>query len=194
VKRVLCLACLVCSAAVLAWAPAAAASDVTCTGGTTNPLEGTIDGNVVVPAGASCRIHGTVTGNVTAFKGAAVGIRAGSMVRGNYTCNACLFADLSGSTIGGNVQISKEKEGSFINGSTITGNLQIESSSAGPESFSIGTSSGNEIGGNLSFNKNTGPSFIVNNTIASNLTCDHNVPAPLSTGNTAASMLGQCAP
>jgi hypothetical protein len=193
VKRVLCLAGLVCSAAVLVWAPAAAAGDVTCTGGTANPLEGTIDGNVVVPAGASCRIHGTVTGNVTAFKGAAVGIRADSTVLGNYICNACRFADLNGSTIGGNVQISKEAEGSFINGSTITGNLQIESSSAGPESFSIGVTDGNEIGGNLSFNKNTGPSFIENNTIAGNLTCDRNKPAPVSSGNTAESLQGQCA-
>ena len=192
-KRVLCLAGLVCSAALLVWAPAAAAGAVTCTGGTANPLTGTIDANVVVPAGASCRIQGTVNGNVTAYNGAAVGIRVGSSVSGNYTCNSCLFADLGGSTIGGNVAISNEAEGSFINGSTITGNLTIQSSSAGPESFSIGVTGGNEIGGNLSFNKNTGPSFIENNTIARNLTCDSNEPAPLSSGNTAERLLGQCA-
>ena len=193
-KRILCLAGLVCSAAVLVWAPAAAAGEVTCTGGPNNPLEGTIDANVVVPAGASCRIHASVNGNVTAYKGAAVGIRAGSSISGNYTCNSCLFADLHGSTIGGNVTISKETDGSFIDGSTITGNLTIQSSDADGDAFSIGTLAlPNEIGGNLTFSKNTGTSSIVNNTIAGNLTCDRNAPAPVSSGNTAASILGQCA-
>ena len=192
-KRVLCLAGLVCSAAVLVWAPAAAAGDVTCTGGPDNPLTGKIVGNVVVPAGASCRIQGAVSGNVTALTGAAVGIRTSSTVRGNYTCNNCLFADLAGSTIGGNVVISGEAEGSFINGSTIKGNLKIDSSSAGPESFSIGTTGGNVIRGNLSFTNNTGTSSIVNNTIKGNLTCQNNAPAPASSGNTAESFQGQCA-
>jgi hypothetical protein len=193
VKRVLCIAGLVCSAAMLVWAPAAAAGDVTCTGGTANPLTGKIVGNVVVPAGASCRIQGTVSGNVTALTGAAVGIRTGSTIRGNYTCNNCLFADLGGSTIGGNVVISGEAEGSFINGSTIKGNLKIDSSSAGPESFSIGTTGGNVIRGNLSFTNNTGRSFIVDNAVAGYLACQNNVPAPASSGNTAESFQGQCA-
>src|SRR6266566_5410548 len=169
-KQVLCLAGLVCSAAVLVWAPAAAASDVICTGGSSNPLTGTINANVVVPAGASCRIAGTVNGNVTAYKGAAVGIRKDSIVTGNYTCNSCLFADLHGSTIGGNVSITKETDGSFIEGSTITGNLTIQSSDADGDSFLIGTGPNgelpNNIGGNLTFSKNTGPSSIMDNTIA----------------------------
>lgn len=169
---------------------AAAAGDVTCTGGSANPLTGTIDANVVVPAGASCRIAGTVNGNVTAYKGAAVGIRPDSSISGNYTCNSCLFADLHSSTIGGNVSISKETDGSFIDGSTITGNLTIQSSDADGDAFSIDT---NEIGRNLTFSKNTGTSSIVNNTIAGNLTCDRNAPAPVNSGNTAASILGQCA-
>jgi hypothetical protein len=183
--------------AALSVGSAAAASDVTCTGGSSNPLTGTIDGNVVVPAGASCRIAGTVTGNVTAYKGAAVGIRKDSMVGGNYTCNSCLFADLHGSTIGGNVVISKETDGSFIEGSTITGNLTIQSSDADGDSFAIGTGPTgalpNNIGGNLTFSKNTGPSSIMDNTIAGGLTCDHNRPAPASSGNTAESFQGQCA-
>jgi hypothetical protein len=172
---------------------AAAAGEVTCTGGTANPLTGKIVGNVVVPADASCRIQGTVSGNVTALTGAAVGIRTGSTVRGNYTCNNCLFADLGGSTIGGNVVINGEAEGSFINGSTIKGNLKIDSSSAGPESFSIGTTGGNVIRGNLSFTNNTGPSFIVNNAIAGYLACQNNAPPPASSDNSAESFQGQCA-
>jgi hypothetical protein len=169
---------------------AAAAGDVTCTGGSANPLTGKIGGNVVVPAGSSCRIQGTVSGNVTALTGAAVGIRVGSTVRGNYTCNNCLFADLHGSTIGGNVLISGETDGSFIDGSTVKGNLQIDSSDADGDSFSIDT---NQIKGYLSFTNNTGPSSIVNNTIAGYLACQNNAPAPASSGNTAASFQGQCA-
>ena len=176
---------------------AAAAGDVTCTGGGTNPLTGKIAGNVVVPAGASCRIHGTVSGNVTALTGAQVGIRAGSTVRGDYNCTNCLFADLHGSTIAGNVVISGETDGSFIEGSTIKGNLQIDSSDADGDSFAIGTGPAdalpNKIGGNLIFNNNTGPSSIMNNAIAGYLTCQNNAPAPASSGNTAESFQGQCA-
>src|SRR5690349_24437458 len=119
---------------------AAAAGDVACTGGPTNPLTGKIAANVVVPAGASCRIQGTVSGNVTALAGAQVGIRPGSTVRGNYTCTNCTFADLHSSTIGGNVVIGGETDGSFIDGSTIKGNLQIDSSNsvaAEGDAFSI---------------------------------------------------------
>jgi hypothetical protein len=162
VKQVLCLAGFVCAAAVLVWAPTAAAGDVTCTGGPASPLTGKIVGNVVVPAGASCRIQGTVTGNVTALSGAAVGIRVGSIVRGNYTCDSCLFADLHGSTVFGNVVISGETDGSFIDGSTIKGNLEIDSSDADGDAFSIGTADlPNTIGGNLLFTKNTGQSSII---------------------------------
>jgi hypothetical protein len=185
---------LLCSTAVLVWAPAAAAGDVTCTGGPTNPLEGKIVGNVVVPVGASCRIHGTVNGNVTALAGAQVGIRPGSTVRGNYTCNNCVFADLHSSTIGGNVLITEETDGSFIDGSTIKGNLRIDSSDADGDSFSIGTADlPNRIGGNLSFTNNTGTSSIVSNAIAGYLACQNNAPAPTSSGNTAESFRGQCA-
>jgi len=194
VKRILCLAGLVCSAVVLVWAPGAAAGDVMCTGGPGNPLTGKIVGNVVVPADASCRIQGTVSGNVTALTGAAVGIRVGSTVRGNYTCTNCLFADLHGSTISGNVLISGETDGSFIDGSTIKGNLQIDSSDADGDAFSIGTADlPNKIRGNLSFTNNTGPASIMNNAIAGYLTCQNNTPAPVTGGNTADKMLGQCA-
>jgi hypothetical protein len=173
---------------------AAAAGDVTCTGGPTNPLTGKIVGNVVVPAGASCRIQGTVSGNVTALTGAQVGIRPDSRVRGNYTCTGCLFADLHGSTIAGNVLISGETDGSFIDGSTIKGNLQIDSSNADGDAFSIGTAAlPNKIGGNLSFNNNIGTSSIMNNVIAGYLACQNNAPAPASSGNTAESFQGQCA-
>jgi hypothetical protein len=128
-----------------------------------------------------------------------------STVRGNYTCNNCLFADLHGSdstgyvgtTINGNVVISGETDGSFIEGATIKGNLQIDSSDADGDSFAIGTGPPgafpNKIGGNLTFTNNTGPSSIISNTIAGTLKCQNNAPAPTSSGNTAESFQGQCA-
>jgi len=189
-KRILCLAGFVCSAAVLVSAPAATAGTITCNDAT-GARSGPIAGDIVVPSGGRCRLDGAqVTGNVTAQIGATVGIRS-STVGGNYTCNGCTFADLHGSTINGNFQISGEKEGSFIDGSLIKGDLQIKTSSAGPESFSIAS---NTIWGNLSFNNNTGDSHITDNAIAGNLACQNNAPAPQSSGNTAKSMKGQCAP
>jgi hypothetical protein len=70
--------------------PAARAADTTCT---TTISSGTINGNLVVPAGASCTLANvTVTGNVQVGKGAtlAVGPGTGQTV-----------------TIGGNVQADR---------------------------------------------------------------------------------------
>jgi hypothetical protein len=150
-RRLMCLAVLACAAAVLVWVPAAAAGAVECTGGTDDPLTGEIVGNVVVPAGASCRIDG------------------------------CTFFDLHGSTVHGNVSVRGEQEGSFIDDSTIDGNLTIEQSSAGPESFSIlrnhvarnfsfngnsgtATLENNTVGGNLTCEDNTPPPATSGNT------------------------------
>ena len=148
-----------------------------------------------MPACASCRIQGTVTGNVTALAGAQVGIRPGSVVHGNYTCDSCLFADLHSSTIHGNVVISGETDGSFIDGSTIKGNLEIDLSNADGDAFAIGTADlPNTIGGNLSFTNNTGTASIINNAVGGYLTCQNNAPAPVSADNTAKKgLLGQCA-
>ncbi len=185
-KRMLCLAGLVCSAAVLVWVPAAAAGNVTCEG----LLSGPVTGNVVVPKGAECALEfADVSGNVTAQIGATVSI-LGSTVGGNYTCNNCEQSHLESSTIDGNYQINGENQYSVITGSTIKGNLHIHSSRTDLVLFFIDS---NEIGGNLSFNNNEGDAIIADNTIKGNLTCQNNDPAPLSIGNTAKSMKGQCA-
>ena len=184
-KRMLCLAGLVCSAAVLAWAPAAAAGNVTCEG----VLSGSVGGNVIVPNGAECSLDfADVSGNVIAQIDATVSI-LGSTVGGNYTCNNCEQAHLEGSTIDGNYNISHEKQFSVITNSTIKGNLQINASRTDLVLFFIDT---NEIGGNLLFNDNEGLAIIADNTITGNLICQNNDPSPLSIGNTAKSMKGQC--
>jgi hypothetical protein len=187
VRHIVWLAGLVCSAAVLVFAPAAAAGNVTCQG----VLSGPVTGNVLVPRGAECSLEfADVSGNVTAQFDATVSV-LGSTVGGNYTCNNCEQAHLQGSTVDGNLQISHEKQYSVITNSTIRGNLQINDSRTDLVLFFIDS---NEIRGNLSFNNNEGLAFITDNTIAGNLTCQNNDPAPASFGNTAKSMKGQCAP
>ena len=105
-RRIVCLAGLVCSAAVLVLAPAAAAGNVTCQG----VLSGSVAGNVIVPKGAECALEfADVSGNVTAQIDATVSV-LGSTVGGNYTCNNCEQAHLESSTINGNYQISHEKQ------------------------------------------------------------------------------------
>ena len=185
-RRTLCLAGLVCSAAVLVLAPAAAAGNVTCEGS----LSGTVTGNVVVPEGAECSLEfADVSGNVIAQTDSTVSI-LGSAVGGNFTCNNCEQAHLESSTISGNYHISRENQFSVITNSTIKGHLQIIASRADLVLFFIDT---NEIGGNLLFNDNEGLAIIADNTINGNLVCQNNEPAPLSEGNTAKSTKGQCA-
>jgi hypothetical protein len=185
VRRMLCLAGLVCSAAVLALAPAASAGNVTCDG----VLSGPISGNVVVPTGADCELQfAEVSGNVIAQTGATVSV-LGSTVGGNYTCNECEQSHLQTSTVNGNYHVTHEKQYSVITDSTIGGNLQINDSRTDLVLFFVDA---NEIGGNLSFNNNEGLAIIADNTIAGNLTCRNNEPPPLSEGNTARSMKGQC--
>jgi len=59
---------------VLAAVPPARADDTSCT----EPLSGAINGNVVVPEGATCSLHdATVTGNVLVGKGARLLMIAG---------------------------------------------------------------------------------------------------------------------
>jgi hypothetical protein len=174
-----------CALTVLVWAPLASAGDVQCT----SAMNGPIAGNVVVPAGMSCRlIEVQIRGNVTVQKGANLVVRSSS-VSGNYTCNKCGFADLRDSTLGGNFQVNGEVEGSFVVGNTIEGDVQIKSSTAVGASFDV---SANTVGGNLAFNDNTGFSAVLQNTVAGNLQCQNNTPPPIIGNNVAKSMQGQC--
>jgi hypothetical protein len=84
----------------------ARAADTTCT---TNIIGGTINGNLVVPAGAQCSLNGTtVTGNVTVGKGAQLLVFAGT-IYGNIQAHQCNFVFLTSFrtaiSVGGNLQI-----------------------------------------------------------------------------------------
>ena len=182
----LCLAGLVCSAAVLVLAPAAAAGNVTCDG----VLSGPISGNVIVPKGADCELQlAAVSGNVTAQVGATVDV-LGSTVGGNYTCNNCEQAHLETSTINGNVQISRRERVQRDRELDDQGKPRDQRQ---PHRHRAVLHRRERDRRNLTFNNNEGLAFIMDNAIKGNITCENNEPAPFSEGDTAKSMEGQCA-
>jgi hypothetical protein len=156
--------------------PAARASDITCPPTPT----GTINGNLAVPAGASCTLQNvTVTGNVQVGKGAALTVFPGMIVTigGNVQADKCNFVFLSSggvTSIGGNVQIRNCMGGSGYNGAvTIGGNFSCDNNSAPC------TAIGGSVRGNVQVNNNSGSIAgfgvtVTGNTVDGNVQVDHN--------------------
>ena len=101
------LALAIAGAALIANASAARAADTACTG----LLSGIIDGNVVVPQGASCTMSDvTVRGNVRILENASLTVDATQQP----------------TTIDGNVQANHCASALFEGGVTVTGSVQIQ--------------------------------------------------------------------
>lgn len=150
-------------------------------------IDTTIDGNLSVPSGVGCvLINSTVNGNVTAeddalftfvVEGSSVegnvdvgnnvasGV-ADASIGGNYVCDECVFEDVVFSEVGGNVEISGEQEGSFIEFSIIGGNVKITDSEAGGFLFTVIETT---VMGNVILEGNTGPLVVAGSTIYGNL-------------------------
>jgi hypothetical protein len=115
------LACLLVALAVLAGGAAnAQAAERQCVG-----LIGpeTIEGNVVVPAGAVCDLLGTrVLGNVFVREEASL-LANGADVRGNVEGDLEAFVDLVESAVGGTLAL-RESVGTLVAGSSIDGNIE----------------------------------------------------------------------
>jgi hypothetical protein len=94
----------------------ARADNTSCTG----PLFGkTINGNLVVPDGASCRIvHVSVTGNVLVGTGASLVVADNVTIAGNLEANRCttvaIFPFSEPVSIGGSVQESRATLDCFV--------------------------------------------------------------------------------
>ena len=120
--------------ALVAGASAVRASDTTCT----SSLTGTINGNVVVPDGASCTLSdATVAGNVHVLQNASLTVDATQQpttIDGNVHADHCAFALLQG-------------------GVTVTGNVRI--GQCAQQSGFVGP--GVKIGGNFACTHNRGP-------------------------------------
>ena len=157
-------------------------------------INGTIvtgDATVNQNAGLLMDVGAHIYGTVTVAHGGQFAAFGSSTVGGDVLCNQCRVADLHSSTVGGNLTDDGLTQGALISGSTIGGTLQISNSFALRKSnFRITI---NSIGGNLEFNDNKGASNISTNTIVGTLDCSGNVPAPTGSGNTAATKSGQCA-
>ena len=177
--------------------PVARAADTTCP---PNPT-GKINGNLVVPAGASCSLANvTVTGNVQVGKGASLTVVpiTGQTVTigGNVQAAQCNFVLLIAGAIsvGGNVQIQNCTGGSGYNDSLVTigGNFACANNSGGC------VASGGSVRGNVQVDNNSGSSATVvsNNTIGGNLQCAGNSPGVTDNGsknNVTGTKQGQCA-
>jgi hypothetical protein len=165
--------------------PAAHAADTTCT--TTISSGTTINGNLTVPAGATCRLANvTVTGNVQVGKGASLTVAPATgqtvTIGGNVQADKCQLVELVSTppfgfgpiSVGGNVQIRNCTGASGYNGTTVTisGNFACDHNSGGC------LAAFGSVRGNLQFNNDSnggGPGAAVSfNVVGGNVQVDNN--------------------
>ena len=185
-------------AILFATVAAARAEERSCVGDLGNVL---VNGNLVVPNGASCALHDLlVTGDVVVGRAARLRVYDGVTIRGNLRVDRCDFVSFepSGATdaiaVGGNVEIAHCSETSgklFTPGRvTIIGNFACHDNPAPCFGVSL------TIGGDAQVSHNQGGiSYVEGNTIGGNLLCDGNTGiADYGSPNiVAGKKLGQCA-
>jgi Tannase and feruloyl esterase len=153
---------------------ATARANTSCTG----PLSGTVNGNIVVPKGASCTLsNATVSGDVHVLQNASLTIDATEQpttINGNVVANGCTSALLEGGvTVSDSVQIEQcSQQSGFIGpGVKIGANFQCINNPGGCEA-ELGTVQGSvQIEGSNS-------SDISLVSVGGNLQCGGNTPAP----------------
>jgi hypothetical protein len=197
----------------------ARAADVICATGVV--LTGTINGNVIVPAGVDCVIDATVVGNVDALPGALSLTLFGAVVLGNIDAEDVVGRVLVRNVIAsGNVEISGPggpESQAVVCGLRSGGNLNIQKISLvtaiGPTELGGCLIGGNNIGGDVTVRRNTGSLVIAfstvtgslsvlentgntsvgGNSIGGTLKCEDNMPSFALGGNVATKKKGQCA-
>jgi len=167
------LALTVAAVALLGGA-AAARADTSCTG----PLSGTVNGDIVVPTGASCTLsNATVSGDVHVLKDASLTIDATEQpttINGNVLANGCTFALLEGGvTVSDSVEIRQcAQQSGFIGpGVKIGANFQCINNPGGCEA-ELGA-----VQGSVQIEGSTA-SDISLVSVGGNLQCGGNTPAP----------------
>jgi hypothetical protein len=162
--------------ALVGGASAVRAADTTCT----STLTGTIDGNVVVPDGASCTLsEATVAGNVQVLQNASLTVDATQQpttIDGNVHADHCVFALLEGGvTVTGNVRIGQcAQQSGFVGpGVKIGGNFEC-TNNPGACKADLG-----DVHGNLQIDGNSGASADISLvSVGGNLRCQRNTPMP----------------
>ena len=146
---------IVAATALVGGASAVWAADTTCT----STLTGTIDGNVVVPDGASCTLSdATVAGNVHVRQNASLTVDATQQpatIDGNLHADHCAFALLEGGvTVTGNVRIGQcAQQSGFVGpGIKIGGDFEC-TNNLGACKADLG-----DVHGNLRIDSNSGAS------------------------------------
>lgn len=144
-------------------------------------------GEIEVPPGEVCVLQGTrIEGNLKLGAGSVLDARDVG-VSGNVQADRAAAVLIAGtSSVGGSVQLKQGGQATIV-GVVITGDLQFDDHDAPL------LAQGNRIGGNLQAKTNRAGLRIVDNRIVGNLQCQANQPAPVGSGNTAASIEDQCA-
>jgi hypothetical protein len=155
-------------------------------------VTGTTKDVVFVPQNATCTLNNTnVEGNIIVSNGATLiarGVRVKGSIQSEGHARVTVVRSTSRvSTINGDIQI-KQGRSATVTSARIGGSLQVEQNN-GAFNFSSNT-----IGSDLQANANTGTGLTIrSNRINGNLQCQSNVPAPVGSGNVAASKEDQCA-
>lgn len=155
-------------------------------------VNGTTKDVVFVPDNATCTLNNTnVEGNIIVGTNATL-VARGVSVKGSVQAEGHARVSVVSSTvrvssINGDIQI-KQGRNANVTDARIGGSLQVEQNN-GAFNFSRNT-----IGSDLQAKQNTGTGLTIrSNRINGNLQCQENVPAPVGSGNTAASKEDQCA-
>src|SRR6516162_547449 len=170
------------------------AADTTCT----STLTGTIDGNVVVPDGASCTLSdATVAGDVQVLQNASLtvdAIQQPTTIDGNVHADHCVFALLEGGvTVTGNVRIAQcAQQSGFVGpGIKIGGDFECTNNPGACEA-ELG-----DVHGNLQIDRNSGASADISLvSVGGNLRCQGNTQMPTHAFGpdfVSGDLLGQCA-
>ncbi len=169
--------------AALSSAPAMA-EEFTCTGAI-GPVS--LD-NIFVPDGATCILDRTrAKGSVVIGTGATL-MATSVSINGNVQAEGAASVSVLGrSMIGGSIQVVQG--GSVtVQGARVTADMLFDDNRGAVDARN------NHLGGNLQAFQNTGGVTLVRNTLLKgNLQCKENVPAPVGSGNRAASKEDQCA-
>jgi hypothetical protein len=144
--------------------------------------------NIVVPDGATCYLTGTrANGTLKVGTGSTL-IASDININGNVQSEGSNQVTVAGrSFVGGSVQIVQGR-GANISGTTMNGDLFLYKNAA------LVQANSNMIGGNLQAFENWGGTVFSHNFIKGNMQCKENVPAPVGSGNRASSKEDQCAP
>ncbi len=165
----------------------------------TSTLSGSVNGNIVVPSGASCTLSNvTVTGGVQVLQNASLTVDATQQpatINGNVQATNCTFAVLEGGvTVGGSVIIQHcAQESGFIGpGVKIGGNFQCQNNSGACEA-DLGDVHGAVL---ISNNSSSSPSDISLTSVGGVLQCQGNSASPthgFGPDFVNGSLQGQCA-